>query len=134
LTKVFVFKKKVNEWKMEQETRLAEARRWREAADIDIAATRATAQAEVNESDERRRAAEEERDILQTQLKEVQRTVLQLVGSSGDADSRATEALSEVQTRDRLIADLKQEVARLLAEATNQGACYLYQRVVLRPH
>jgi hypothetical protein len=106
---------------MEQETRMAEARRWREAADNEIATTRAKAEKEVQAANERQLVAELDRETLQKQLKEVQQTVLQLVGSSGAADTRAAEALTEVQTRDRLIAELKQEVARLLAEATNQG-------------
>ena len=112
----------VNEWKSEQEARLAEARRWREAGDTEIAQTRAKAENEVKAANERRKAALEERDTLQKQLKEVQQTVLELVTSSGEADTRAAEAGVQLESKDGQIAEQKDEIARLLAEATNQGA------------
>ena len=108
-------------WKEEQEQRLAEAREWRASADSEIAETKKRAVAEVDEAAARVDHAESEQFALQKQVKELCRTVLQLVDKHAEAE-RGTSAVREAaQAKQSRIDELKEQVSRLAAEATQQG-------------
>ena len=108
-------------WKEEQEERLSEAREWRASADNEIADTKERARAQVEEAVQRVEHAEAEQVALQKQVKELCRTVLQLVDKHADAERGTAAVRDAAQAKQVRIDELKEQVSRLAAEATQQG-------------
>jgi chromosome segregation ATPase len=109
----------------EQELRLAEARRWREAADSEIAEADFRTEREVKAATAAMGAAQDEALALKKQVQELSATVLKLVRNHAEAERDQEEQRQEVTRKQGEIDELTEQLARVAAEATQQGRARL---------
>lgn len=97
----------LNEWKQEQDVRLAEARAWRESADVEVGRVREECSSEVFALTAKVTTAEAESLALKRQLRELRVTIKQMVAAHQEAQKDLSLAQTDVSTLHLELSDLQ---------------------------